>query len=67
MKPTSNGINIIFKMLPTFIAVFIVVGLLNQSFYNFCMQLHCLSAALSKVTVLSVFLTSMIYLANKKY
>lgn len=48
------------KFIKILIPTFFVVGAINQSFYNFCMKAHCLSAAFPKVLILSVIVAAAI-------
>lgn len=49
----------------TLIPTFVVVGLVNQSFYGMCMKAYCLSAAFPKVLVLSVIVAGVISLVKE--
>jgi len=49
------------KFIKIFIPAFLVVGVVNQSFYGFCMKSHCLAAAFPKVVILSVIVAFVIF------
>ena len=51
--------------LKTLLPTFLVVGLINQSFYGFCMKSYCLAAAFPKVLVLSVIIAATITYFNQ--
>lgn len=53
------------KTLAIFIPVFIVLFLLNQSFYGGCFKGYCLAAAFPKVLILSAVLTGVFYAISK--
>lgn len=54
------------RFMKIFFWVFIVIGLINQSFYNFCFSGRCLGAAFPKVLILSLIVTSVIYFVVKE-
>jgi len=53
------------KALAIFIPTFIVIFILNQSFYGGCFKGYCLAAALPKVVLLSAILTGVFYAISK--
>ena len=53
------------KSLAIFIPVFIVLLVLNQSFYGGCYKGYCLAAAFPKVLILSAVLTGVFYAISK--
>ena len=49
------------NFLKIFVPTFLIVGLINQSFYGFCMKSYCLSAAFPKVAIISAIIAFGIY------
>ena len=49
------------NFLKIFVPTFLIVGLINQSFYGFCMKSYCLSAAFPKVAIISAIIGFIIY------
>lgn len=54
------------RFIKTFLVTFIIVGLINQSFYNFCFSEYCLSAAFPKVLILSLIVAAVVYFVVKE-
>ncbi len=53
------------KFLKIFTMSFLVVGFINQIFYNFCFSDRCLSAAFPKVLLLSLIVSAVIFMVTK--
>lgn len=54
------------RFIKIFFWTLIAVGLINQSFYNFCFSGRCLSAAFPKVLILSLIVSVVIYFVVKE-
>jgi len=53
------------KALAIFIPTFLILFVLNQSFYGGCFKGYCLAAAFPKVLILSAILTGVFYAISK--
>jgi len=53
------------NFLKIFIPVFLIMGLVNQSFYNFCMTDRCLGVAFPRVMVLAMAFTGLLLFFDK--